>query len=148
VTSSSERSVVIDASFALKWQLDDEADTEPALLLRDDVLVRKRITAHAPTLFVYELTNGVVSALRRKRLDAAVGQRVLRNLLSVGVVLGIPALERTLELALEYELSAYDSSYVALAEQLGIELWTADRQLYDAVGISLPWVRWISDYSS
>ncbi len=35
--------------------------------------------------------------------------------------------------------AAYDSFYLALAESLGCELWTADQRLHNAV--DLPWVR-------
>jgi predicted nucleic acid-binding protein len=37
--------------------------------------------------------------------------------------------------------AAYDSFYLALAERLGCELWTADRRLRNAV--DLPWLRGI-----
>ncbi len=39
------------------------------------------------------------------------------------------------------QAAAYDSFYLALAEALRCELWTADQHLYDAVG--QPWVRWV-----
>jgi predicted nucleic acid-binding protein len=41
--------------------------------------------------------------------------------------------------------AAYDAHhvahYLALAERLGVEFWTADRRLQQAVGATLPWVR-------
>jgi predicted nucleic acid-binding protein len=40
---------------------------------------------------------------------------------------------------------AYDAQYLALADLLGCELWTADRRLVNAVGGKLPWVRWIGE---
>ena len=47
---------------------------------------------------------------------------------------------RAYEWALQLKRAAsYDSSYLALAESLGCELWTADARLQRAVG--LPWVR-------
>ncbi|MFQ5613908.1 MAG: type II toxin-antitoxin system VapC family toxin [Anaerolineae bacterium] len=39
--------------------------------------------------------------------------------------------------------AAYDSYYLALAETLGCELWTADRRLHNIV--DLPWLHWVSD---
>lgn len=40
---------------------------------------------------------------------------------------------------------AYDGQYLAVADLLGCELWTADRRLYSAVGGELPWVRWVGE---
>jgi predicted nucleic acid-binding protein len=42
--------------------------------------------------------------------------------------------------------AAYDSFYLALAETLQCELWTADRRLRSA--IDLPWVRWAGSSES
>jgi predicted nucleic acid-binding protein len=40
---------------------------------------------------------------------------------------------------------AYDAQYLALADLLECELWTADRRLVNAVAGELPWVRWIGE---
>lgn len=37
--------------------------------------------------------------------------------------------------------SVYDAHYLALAQRLSIELWTADKRLYNAVKSSLGWVK-------
>ena len=37
--------------------------------------------------------------------------------------------------------TAYDASYLSLAESAGCELWTADDRLYKAVRDALPWVK-------
>lgn len=47
-----------------------------------------------------------------------------------------------LRLAERYGLrAAYDAHYLALAERLGAEFWTADRRLAQQVAGELPWVR-------
>lgn len=137
--------MVVDASVALKWQLDDEEHVANALILRDDVLVRALKALYAPYLFVYEIINGVVSAVRQRRLDAVRGETALGNLLLAGVALRPPAPDRIFTFALELGVSAYDGAYIALAENIGGELWTADRQLYDAAR-PLTFVRWIGHY--
>jgi predicted nucleic acid-binding protein len=49
---------------------------------------------------------------------------------------------RALALAERFSLpAAYDAHYLALADWLGGEFWTADRKLVRAVGDELPWVR-------
>jgi predicted nucleic acid-binding protein len=52
---------------------------------------------------------------------------------------------RALELAQRFSLPAtHDAHYLALAERLGAEFWTADRRLTRAVQVTLPWVHWIA----
>ena len=137
---------VVDASVALKWQLDDEEDIEAALALRNDFIVNDRIDLCAPTLFNYELANGVRSAARRARLDPERARLALRNLLDAGVETQEPDMERVLSLALEHNVTTYDAAYVAVAEVLGCELWTADGPLYKAFSEAHARVRWIAEY--
>jgi len=48
---------------------------------------------------------------------------------------------RAVELAARFSLAAaYDAHYLALAEHLGGEFWTADGRLARMVQASLPWV--------
>ena len=50
--------------------------------------------------------------------------------------------KRSLHMAERFLLpAAYDAHYLALADQLGAELWTLDRRLARAVGDVFPWVR-------
>ncbi len=44
-------------------------------------------------------------------------------------------------------LDSYDAHYLALAEHLGCEFWTADKRLHNAVHEKLPWVRGLGDFS-
>ena len=54
---------------------------------------------------------------------------------------------RALAFARTHGLRAtYDGVYVALAQILGAEVWTADERLVRDLGTSAPWVRWIGDY--
>jgi predicted nucleic acid-binding protein len=53
------------------------------------------------------------------------------------------AFERTLKLK---RSAAHDSYYVALAETLGCELWTADRWLFNAAqAAQSSWVHWVNE---
>ncbi len=144
--SHPSKPAVIDASVALKWQLNDEEYMGQALALRDDFLVRGALLLFAPSLFIYEVTNGLASAVRRGRLARVQGEEALRNFVIADIALRLPPLDRMYQIALDYGLSVYDSSYVSLAEALGAELWTADRQLYEAVQQRLPFVHWVGDY--
>lgn len=72
--------------------------------------------------------------------------KAISYLLAIGISMRTPDLQRVAALALAHQVNAYDSSYLALAEQEGCELWTGDLTLYRAVGKKLRWVRWIGDY--
>lgn len=145
--AAAKRRLVVDACVVLKWQLDDEAHVANAIALRDDYLITQEIAVSAPHLLMYELANAIYNAARRARLAARLAREALQNLLDCEIDLQAPPPQRVLDLALELRLTAYDTAYLALAEDLGVELWTADRPLYEAASRRFPWVRWIGDYS-
>ena len=146
--SQEPRPVVVDASVVLKWQLDDEEHISQAAALRDDFYAMGTIKAIAPYLLIYEVINGIVTAIRRKRLAPDKALEVMDNLMELGVELKGVESERILSLALEHNLSAYDAAYLALAESKGCELWTGDKPFYQALKGELPQVNWIGDYVS
>ena len=68
----------------------------------------------------------------------------LEAILGLGIELRSDAELHPRALALANKLglaAAYDVHYLALAERLGAEFWTADRRLQHAVGATLLWVR-------
>ena len=138
--------VVVDASVVLKWQLDDEEYVPQSTALRNDFYVLRAIKAIAPHLLIYEVVNGILTAIGRKRLDSDKALEAMDNLMELGLELREVQPERVLELALKHNLSAYDAAYLALAESKGCELWTGDRPFYQATKGKLPQVRWIGDY--
>ena len=97
---------------------------------------------HAPSLYVYEVTSALCKAVHFEQLTPEHGARALSLAQRLGVRPAAPddtmvraAFEWTLRLG---RAAAYDSFYLALAERLHCELWTADRRLCNAV--KLPWV--------
>ena len=140
------RRLVVDACVVAKWQLDDEGETAAALALRDDFLVAQEVELHAPTLLTYELTNVIHNAARKARLEPALAEEALSNLLACPIQLHSPEPLRVLAIARECAVAAYDAAYVAVAEQLGAELITADRPLYRRATKRFRWVRWIGEY--
>jgi predicted nucleic acid-binding protein len=143
---SAQRKLAVDASVALKWQLTDEENIIQALALRNSYLQGDVTALLAPTLIYYEISNILVVSLRRNRLRAGDIRFALDNMLDLGLEVREPDWQRTCDLAFEHSLSAYDASYLAIAEVEGCPLWTGDRRLYEAVRRGLPWVRWIGDY--
>lgn len=98
----------------------------------------------APTLLFYEVSNALYRYQRAGMMSAAAVRLALRAALALPLQLyGEPDLHgRALDIAERFSLpAAYDAHYLALAEWLGAEFWTADRRLARAVQDELPWVR-------
>lgn len=140
------RPIVVDASVVLKWQLEDEEAATQALALRDDFLLRGRVSLVAPFLLVFELTNGLLTATRQGRLSRDQAEEGLALLLAAGIRLMAVDPVRIFSRSLRWKLSAYDGAYLGLAETLDSEVWTGDRAFHTACRGRGSRVRWIGDY--
>ncbi|HEY66595.1 MAG TPA: type II toxin-antitoxin system VapC family toxin [Caldilineae bacterium] len=138
--------VVVDASVSLKWALDDEEAVDQAVALRDASVVERRFDMVVPSLWVYEVTNGLVTAVRRGRLVPEGGAQAMACMLALGIRLADPDPEDVYEKALRHGIAAYDAAYLALAEALDASLWTGDRRFYEKVGAATDRVHWIGDF--
>ncbi len=138
--------MVVDASVVIKWQLADEEYVKQAVALRDDFYYEGRIKALAPHLLIFELINGVATAVRNRRVDFQLAAEAVDNLMAFGVEVRDIEVQKVLGFALDYNIAAYDAAYLALADQEKCEFWTADRRLYSSVNKRAQWVRWIGDY--
>lgn len=119
---------VLDASVALKWFVQEEG-TARAVAFKDDFLSEKIVLA-APDLMLYEVA-GVLKSKKEFTEDSI--QDAVGSLLDMGVEIFTPteeSLRRTVRVSFRTGLSFYDSLYVALAEQLGARLLTADREIH------------------
>lgn len=132
---------VLDASVTLSWCFDDE---------RADVAARfldglRASEAVVPALWLVELANGLVVAERRGRLTRAGFTRFLALVRELPIRIDqtdtAELAASVLDLARDYELSAYDAAYLELALRLGQPLATLDRQLRtaaDRAGVGEP----------
>ena len=105
---------------------------------------RERRSLAAPRLLRYEVTNALHRALQHGLLSRGAAVAALRAVLALPIRLHDDhnLHERAMDLAARFSLAAaYDAHYVALAEQLGVELWTADTRLARALQDDLPWVK-------
>lgn len=138
--------MIIDAGVVLKGFFpDEEGQAEAQALIR--AYAQQLVELLAPSLLPYEVTNAVLQALRRDRIDLGRGREILTAFQGLGIPTAEVPWQRVLELARTCERSAYDGAYLALAEETGTELVTGDRRLYNAVKDRLPWVLWIEDYT-
>ena len=141
------KQIVIDASVALKWRLQDEECIEQADLLLGD-FVAKKLQLLTPTIFDYEITNVFKVATLKGRIEKADATQAVKDFQAFGIKRY--AFDKVqllaLELAYRYQRSVYDSAYLALAQSQNLWLFTGDKRLFNAVHVALPFVKWIGDY--
>src|SRR4051812_41112989 len=121
--------LVLDASVAAAWVLDDEQnDLADAVI---DSLTTK--IAVAPHLWALETANILLVAERRGRIDATKRLQMSEALRDLGVQEQPQAQAMTfgtiMALAAKHGLSSYDASYLELAVRLGLPLASLDEPL-------------------
>jgi predicted nucleic acid-binding protein len=121
-------SFVLDASLTLAWCFKDEATEHTNAVLGALETTR----ALVPSIWFYEVTNAIITALRHGRTTEAKVKEFVDLLTELPIdVHPTPPHASTSaiairDIALREKLSAYDASYVALASELGLELATLD----------------------
>lgn len=137
--------VVVDSSSIVGAFLPDEPYLEEARLLTDAQGVG-HVRLIAPSLLPYECANAILKAVRQHRIEADLASQMLRQIpeLDIDLVTVDPIL--TFAVAERFGRSAYDAAYLALAEQEGALLVTADERLYNAVRERLAWVVWLPEW--
>jgi predicted nucleic acid-binding protein len=137
-------SVVVDASFLIKLWIQEEFSDRAFQISTE--WSRSRIPRYAPALIDYE----IVSTLNQKFLRGSITAEDSEAILEL-------ALEEPLNLVRTQDLhrdalriarrlglrSTYDAHYLALADDLDCEFWTADERLHNAVRERLPLIRWL-----
>jgi len=141
--------IVVDASVALKWYLGDEEHGRKALGLLDKY-ISDELGILAPSLLEYELINGLIIAGKRGRIKE---ENILKAIdgfmnLEIGLKNTSHLYPKVFEFCKTYNRSAYDASYLAVADENGIDLITADKNLFNALRNNLKWVKWLGDVKS
>jgi len=95
-------------------------------------------TLHVPHLIDSEIANALRKSVLRGQIDPIMGWRAVDSWRRLGLsrYAVFPLLDRVWQL--RDSLSAYDATYVALAENLGYSLVTSDARLARASGIRCP----------
>lgn len=135
---------VLDTSVVVKWfSKTDEDDSEKADWLRE-VYLKERVQLVFPDLLLYELSN-----VLRYKPDFDY-EKIKEAMASIELMeipiqpycyrIGVEAVE----FAHKYDITVYDSYFVALAKKEGLKLITADHEAYKKVS-SLPWVVYLEE---
>lgn len=139
--------VVIDASVVLKWYLDDEELGTKALNILTHY-VSGNINLMAPSLIEYEVMNGLRIAQKRGRIDK---ESLLSGIegffnLEITVFNASHFSNKILDILSFFDISSYDASYLALAENEKSPFVTADKVLYNKVHRKLKYIKWLEEF--
>lgn len=136
--------MIIDASVLISAYFPDETIPQAQELIRRHLLGGAPL--RAPRLLLYEVTNVVWQAERRKRINSIQGDRILHSIVGLSLAFYDTTATDALVLARKYNCSAYDAAYLALASRLQEPLITGDARLYRAASKDFSWITWIQDY--
>jgi predicted nucleic acid-binding protein len=142
-------SVVLDSGILIASVFPEVLTPQAKRLIRE--LQADNTTLHAPTLLRYEAMAVSRKAVYQGRVTPEEGLRARDRLLSYPVTLHFDAdlIKRGYELAtLLNRATAYDSQYLAVAERLNCQFWTADERLFNAVKDHFPSIRWLGTITS
>jgi predicted nucleic acid-binding protein len=139
--------IVVDTSVLIKWikTRDEEFHREALSLL--EIIERDRLEIIVPALLLYEVGNLL---LRKTRLASDAVAAALDHVLNLPITVVNPEpalLRRAARLGRGLELTFYDSSFLAVAEEVDGLFITADRRLFNAAR-RLPRVRHLSAVGS
>jgi predicted nucleic acid-binding protein len=139
--------IVIDASVAVKLILTEAHSDQVIALLTASAQAAEPIVA--PPLLPFEIANILRQRMVRQGMSLSAADQLMADFLTFPINLTAPPglYQQALAIADTHQLpAAYDAHYVALAQQLGGELWTDDQRLLRALTGRLTFVKWIGDY--
>jgi predicted nucleic acid-binding protein len=131
--------VVLDSNVVVALVLD--ARRGPAVERRLREWEDAGETLHAPSLFRYEVANALTRNIGVGAINAADAKSAWEQIVAIDVRLhGLTDGPAVVAIAQKLQReSAYDASYIALAQELDAELWTLDGPLArNASGVDLP----------
>ena len=121
--------LVVDASVAVKWLVEEEGSD------RADQLLKGHCALHAPRLLVSEVANAIWRKARAGEIGRGEAGMLVHAISEMPLYwyndegLGVDAVR----LALAFDRPAYDCVYLALAHQIGAQVVTADARFATAL---------------
>ena len=139
--------VCVDSGIVLKLYLDeDDSRLAIALIQR---WIDNDYQLVAPILFPLEITAVLRKEVYRTNITPEYGRDSLQEALDLSVTVpDYPNIhQHAWDLATQLNRpTAYDAHYLALAQHLSCDFWTADRRLYNAAHTQFSWIHWLGDF--
>ena len=136
--------VVVDASIAVKWLVKEQYSREADEMLASWEIGNTRVTG--PHLLPVEVSNALYRRTRRGDISLATAVQLEAEFLesAIELVQSASLHLRAISLAAQLQQNAvYDAHYLALAESLDCDLWTADQRFFQAAVNDFPRVHCI-----
>jgi len=138
------------------WVVDANLVVNTALNISDSLeqfwesLSKAQAIPCAPRLWMSETTSAVRFYLSQELINVEEARQAVQTIHGLRVEIldeDEELCQRALELAGKLGQSkAYDAFYLALAEKLASDFWTADKRLASCCkDLKLPWVHWVGD---
>jgi len=127
------RGMVLDASIAVNWLLEDEYNEIAEQALNQ---VQAGVPVFVPTLWLLEITSALFNAERRRRIDRIHRDTALDRIERLPLTILAPPLLSDLKKLRHYvekhQLTAYDAEYLRVAKEHNLVLATSDGNLLAA----------------
>ena len=146
ISSTQTSRLVIDASLAVWAVVPAIAPFDTLALIRG--WREENVQLLSPSLFLSESTSAIRRLVYSGLISAEEGTNALIDLLDLAVDI-IQENDEHCKAAFRWaelldQAKAYDGFYLAVAEESGIELWTADERLARSAQVrNIDWVRWV-----
>ena len=138
--------VVVDASLAIKWVVDEPYSREAERLL--EKWKDEDVRTVAPGLLPYEVANALYKRVLQGEISADDARKGVEAIHEAGPVLLDHTSVHGEAIRLARELgrrTSYDTHYLALARKENCECWTADRRFWEAAKDQHPQLRWVGE---
>jgi len=140
--------IVVDAKVVLALVLPLSYSDAAAKCFKSWKLAGQKI--YSPALLEYEYVSALRRAVTVKWLTQAEAVGAVRQMKGLNLSAGLPSENLNIAALCWAERlgqsKAYDAQYLAYAENLGAEFWTADNRLFErARQLGAAWVHWIEE---
>lgn len=143
--------VCVDASVLVKWTVPEE-DSAQAMALFSH-FIDSGATIVEPVLCLYEIPSAIRRKVAKRQATEEEATDAVGKWSFLAAQLNISTeerrrIQRAWDIASKHRLGRiYDCIYLALAEELGADCWTADARFHSAVSPSFPRLRLLAEFA-